>query len=114
MRIATHLIKIKGKFDKNVWTDEDIKSYALSKIKREIESLYHADLELFSTNQEDNYENSKTVDVYIFVSALLVTRDIVDKWIKNHIIEKGITVIDFEIKEIFDMNHPENKFVVFI
>lgn len=109
MYIATHLIKIKGKIDKNVWTKETLKDYVKSKIDRDIQSFYHTDLELFGIDGD-------VVDVWVFVSTLSsnVSKDIICKWLDNHIKEDGITVTCLEIEEIFDLSHPIDTFVTFL
>lgn len=107
--IATHLVKIKGNFDKNIWIEDTLDKYVRSKMSGDIANFYHADLELFGTEGE-------TVNVWAFVSALPseVSRDIVDKWLKNHITEEGIVVTNFEIEELFDLTHPKETFVALI
>jgi hypothetical protein len=109
MNIATHIIRIKGKFDKDIWTEEKLEKYVRSKIRDDITSFYHADLELFGIDEE-------VINVWVFVSVLPsnVTRDIIDKWLINHIKEEGIAVTDFEIEEIFNLLHPKNVFVTII
>jgi len=109
MVIATHIIKINGKFDKNIWTKEKLEVYVRSKIECDIEKLYYADLELFNVDNE-------IINVWVFVSALPseVTRDIVGKWIKDHITEEGITMTEFEIEERYNLCHPEEGFVTLI
>ena len=109
MVIATHIIKINGKFDKNIWTKEKLEVYVRSKIECNIDKVYHTDLELFNVDNE-------IINVWVFISTLLseVNRDIVENWIKNHIIEEGITMTDFEIKEIFDLCNPKEVFVTLI
>lgn len=109
MNITTHLIKIKGKFDKSTLTEEDIEKYVRSKMCGDIKSFYHADLELFGIDDD-------IINVWVFVSALSseVTRDIIDKWLRNHIKEEGITITDFEIEERFNLLHPEKVFVTLV
>lgn len=109
MHIATHLIKIKGKFSKDIWTEEKLDKYVRSKIGGDIKNFYHADLELFGIEDD-------VINVWVFVSALPseVSRDIVDKWLSDHVNEKGITVTDFEIEERFDLNHPKDVFVTLV
>lgn len=78
--IATHLVKIKGTFDEKIWGNEKetlkekLKEYANTKIKEEIDSIYHTDLELFQIN--DNI-----IDVWVFIRAFPyeVSRDIIEK-----------------------------------
>lgn len=109
MNLATHLIKIRGTFDKDIWKEEELKDYIKSKIKNEIESVLHADLELYKTDKG-------TIEVWVFISALSskATRDIIDKWLEDHITEQGIAVIDFEVEERSSLLSQENKFVVLI
>ena len=109
MSIATHIIKIRGTFDEGIWKEEELKDYVKSKIKDEIEIMLHPDLELFKTEKG-------TVEVWVFVSTSPseVTRDIVDKWLEDHITERGLTVVDFEIEEMSGLLSKGNKFVVII
>jgi thymidylate synthase len=109
MTIATHLIKINGKFDKNIWTEDKLENYVRSKIEDDIKSFYHTDLELFGIDDE-------IINVWVFVSALPseVSRDIVGKWLNDHIKEEGIVVTSFEIEERFSLLDPEETFVTLI
>lgn len=108
MHIATHVIKIKGNADKNLWTKDKLEKYIRSKIDR-VQSFYHANLELFTIDDE-------VVNVWIFVSALPseVSKDIICKWLSNHIKEDGITLTNLEIEKKFDLTHPEDVFVTLI
>ncbi len=101
MRIATHLIKIKGTFD-NKWKEKELRDYVKDKIK-EIESFYHTDLELFKV--DDN-----KIEVWVYIHALPseAKRNIIDKWLKDHIKEEGITIIYFDIEEKFNLCYPKN------
>jgi hypothetical protein len=109
MHIATHLIKIKGKIDRNIWTEEKLKSFVISKIDCDIRRFYHADLELFGIEDE-------IVNVWVFVSALPseVSRDLISKWLDDHIKEDGIDITSFEIEKIFDLIHPNHEFVTLL
>jgi len=109
MRIATHLIKIKGKIDKDIWTEEKLKTYVESKIDSEMQSLYHADLELFRVKDE-------IVNVWVFISALPseVSKDIICKWLNNHIKEDGISVTSLDIEKRFDLTNQKETFVTLI
>lgn len=109
MRIATHLIKIKGKIDKDIWTEEKLKTYVESKIDSETQSLYHADLELFRVKEE-------VADVWIFISVLPpeVSKDIICKWLNNHIKEDGISVTSLDIEKRFDLTNQKETFVTLI
>lgn len=104
MVIATHIIKIRGMFEENIWNDEKkIKEYVKNKIKNEIDDSFHADLELFNIN-------GNKIEVWVYISALSseVTNDIIDKWIKDHIKDEGISVNDFEFEKIFDMTDKKS------
>lgn len=109
MHIATHLIKIKGKINRNIWTEDKLDKYVISKIDGDITSFYHADLELFGIEEE-------VANVWVFVCARPseVSRDIIDKWLNDHIKEEGIVVTEFEIEELFDLAHPKETFVALI
>lgn len=115
MVVATHLIKIKGIFNKNIWGHEEkmlnetLKEYVKTKIKFEIDSYYHADLELFEINDDK-------IEVWVFINALpsSVSRDIIEKWLNDHVNEEGIVATDFEIEEKFNPLSPENNFLVLI
>jgi len=109
MHIATHLIKIKGKIDKHIWTEEKLRNYVNSKIDDEIVCFYHTDLELFGIENE-------VINVWVFVSASPsnVSRDIIGKWLSDHIKEEGITVTSFEIEKRFDLTCPKDIFVTLI
>ncbi len=97
MVLATHLIKIKGNFNRNKWTEKKLEEYVKQKIK-EIEPSFHTELELFQI-QDNN------IDVWVYISALPseVSDKIVDKWIKTHLKEEGIETKEFEKKMIFDI-----------
>ena len=103
MQIATHLIKIKGLIDINKWTEETLKEYVKTKLK-EIDSSFHADLELFSLKDID-------VDVWIYISALPWVEDeeTIKSWLDSHIKEGGIKIQDFEIINLVD---PKKNFFV--
>lgn len=115
MAIATHLIKIKGTFDKNIWgyeektLNETLKEYVKTKIKNEVDKYYHADLELFKI--DDN-----KIEIWVFVEAILssVSKNTIERWLNDHINEEGITVTDFEIEEKIGQLDPKNNFVVII
>ena len=109
MNIATHLIKIRGTFDKDIWKEEELKDYVKSKIKKEIENVLYPDLELFKVDKD-------TAEVWVFISALPseVTRDVIYKWLEYHITEKGLSIIDFEVEERCNLLDQNNKFLVLI
>jgi hypothetical protein len=116
MAFATHLIKIRGIFDKQKWTKEELKKYVDRKIK-EIESFYHADLELFRVEED-------TIEIWVFIHAFSseATNEVIEKWLKNHIEEDmflglndkllrkyakenktGIVVKDFKVKKLMSI-----------
>ena len=107
--IATHLIKIKGKIDVHIWTEEKLRNYVNSKIDDDVLSFYHTDLELFGIENE-------VINVWVFVSASPsnVSRNIIDKWLSDHIKEEGLTITSFEIEERFDLTCPKNTFITLI
>lgn len=115
MLVATHLIKIKGTFNKNIWGyDEEklndiLKEYVKTKIKFEIDSCYHADLELFKIDDDK-------IEVWVFINALssCVSKDIIEKWLNNHINDEGIISTDVEIEEKIGSCCPKNNFSVFV
>lgn len=95
MAVATHLIKIKGTFDDKIWTDEKLRNFVNDKIKGDIESIYHTDLELFNT--ED-----RSIEVWVYISDFtpieLLEKNVRD-WLKNHIKEDGLTIDNVEIEK---------------
>jgi hypothetical protein len=94
MVIATHLIKVKGTFDDKKWTDEKLRNFVEYKIKDEINSVYHPDLELFQI--KDN-----NIEIWTYVSSVLLKP--LDKtirdWLDNHIREEGLTVESINIEK---------------
>jgi hypothetical protein len=109
MHVATHLIKIEGRFDNDIWTKDKLEKYVRSKIEYDIEKFFHADLELFGIDDE-------IINVWIYISALPseVSKDIVSKWLSNHIKEEGITVTCFNIEERFNRLNQEEIFVTLV
>lgn len=107
MAIATHLIKVSGAFDPEIWNASSIKEYVTNKIT-EIEKVLHPDLELFSIHDVHQ------IDVWLYLMALPseVTQEIVDKWIKDHIIDEGLIVKKAEIEVVNDILNPRGLFVL--
>lgn len=92
MAFATHLIKVKGKFSP-IWTKGELEEYVRRKIKEEIEDYYSTQTELLSI--EDN-----VIEVWVLISALFENsylKEMVKKWLEEHIKEEGLTVEGFEI-----------------
>ncbi len=110
MAFATHLIKMKDKFSPT-WTEDELEEYVRKKIKEEIEDYYSTQIELLSI--EDNF-----IEVWVFISALLENSYLKEmvKWLEEHIKEDGLTVEDFEIREIVNFNdlYDDNKPILFI
>ncbi len=106
MHIATHLIKIKGTFDSS-WDEKKLRAYVDLKIKTEIEDVLHPSLELFEAKDG-------SVDVWIFITALPseATYRVVEKWIKDHIKEEGLSITEFTVEMISNMCNPDTKFAV--
>lgn len=104
MHIATHLINVKGTFDRNIWTMESLKRYVNKKIKSNIFETFHTDIESFNVTKNN-------IDVSVYISCLPseVKKSIVSKWLKENIIENGIRVTWFNIEEINCFFEP-NKF----
>ncbi len=95
MAVATHLIKIKGTFDDKKWTEEQLRNFVKHKIKCDIESIYHPDLELFQAKD-------RSIEVWAYISDItpleLLEKNVRD-WLKDHIKEEGITIDNFEIQK---------------
>jgi hypothetical protein len=106
MHIVTHIIKIKGTFDSS-WDKEKLRAYVELKIKNEIEHVLHPDLELFEIKDS-------IVDVWVFITALPseATYKVVEKWIKYHIKEDGLSVTEFIVEMISNLCSSETKFAV--
>lgn len=113
MAFATHLIKVKGNFNVQKWTEEKLREYVNKKISKEIESFYHAELELFRI--QDN-----TVEVWVYIYALPseATDKMIGEWIKNHIKEDGIEVKGFKTEEIASrlesISERSKKFLIYL
>lgn len=102
MAIATHLIKIKGRFDVQKWTEEKLRKYVNEKISKEIYSFFHAETELFQIQKG-------SIEVWVYVSALPSEAKLIEKWIDDHIKEDGIEVGKFEVEEIMSKIDPYNQ-----
>lgn len=104
MVVATHVVKVRGTFDRNVWNDEKLKKYVRRKIICEIEDSFHTHLELFKIDRKDGGGDKGRVDVWVYLYALPseVDRKVVEKWIDEHIIEEGLTVEEFEFSIMVD------------
>jgi len=99
MPIATHLIKVKGEMGQ--WSDDDLKEYVDEKIVNEIDMSFHATLEKFEVN-----DNHAEVWVYIHAFPSEISHDVIEKWLKDHIKEAGISLRGFEIVEVANLLLP--------
>ncbi len=106
MHIATHIIKIKGTFDSS-WDEKKLRAYVDLKIKNEIEDVLHPSLDLFEAKDG-------IVDVWVFITALPseARYKVVEKWIKDHIKEDGLSVTESNVEMIFNMCNSKTKFAV--
>jgi hypothetical protein len=91
MHIATHIIKIKGKYDSS-WDEKKLRAYVDLKIKNEIEEVLHPDLELFEAKDGN-------IDIWIYITGYPseATYKVVEEWIKDHITEEGLSVTEFTV-----------------
>lgn len=119
MSVATHLVKVKGTFDQEKWTEEMLKDYVRKKIRVKetinegedgIYITFHPDLELFQVEKN-------TIKVWVFVTGFPseVTNEIVGKWLSDNIKENGLKVESFEIKEmakLWDVGKTKNFCVI--
>lgn len=104
MPIGTHVIKIKGEFDKSNWNEEKLKELVRTKIKKEIDKFYCTDLELFHIDEK---EEKGIIDVWVFIefvgADISTVKTNAEKWLNDHLKEekeKGITIKDFEVKDV--------------
>jgi hypothetical protein len=92
MAVATHLIKIKGEIDESKWTEETLRNFVNNKIKDEIESIYHPDLELFQVKD-------RTIEVWVYISdpVIKILGETVKNWL--NIKEDGLVIESLEIEK---------------
>lgn len=112
MAFATHLIKIRGVINQFIWPEKKLKDYVNNKIRTEIESVLHPDLELFKLEEEK-------IEIWVYISALPseATRNIVEKWLNDHIMERGLKVENFDIEIIaskIDREFNKQKVLVYL
>ncbi len=98
MSVATHIIKIKGTFDKKIWNEKKIENYIFYKIENDIDETFNTDLELCNI-----IGNNVEVWIFIFAFPSEVDNGIIDKWIKDHIKEEGLKVESFEFEKLVDV-----------
>ena len=54
MVVATHVVKVRGTFDRNIWNDDMLRKYIRKKIICEIDDSFHMHLELFKINNDND------------------------------------------------------------
>lgn len=112
MVVATHVVKVKGTFDRNIWNYDKLRKYVRRKIIRDMDDSFHTHFELLKVDGDDkndrnNDDNKGNVEVWVYVYALPseVDREAIEKWIDDHINEEGLAVEEFE----FDMMTDTTK-----
>jgi len=107
MVVATHIVKIRGTFDKNIWNEEKLIKYVRKKIICDLHDSFHTHLELFKVDlmEGEEIDGKGKIEVWVYVHAYPseVTKDIIKKWIDYNIKEDGLTVEGFEYEMINDM-----------
>ena len=96
MPVATHVIKIKAEFNLG-WNEEKLRELIKSKAK-EVDNFFSLDLELFKI---ENY----TIDVWFFIEFVgvkdaILVKNMIGKWLKDHIKEEGITIKSLDVEEV--------------
>ena len=79
----------------------------------EIYDFYHASLKLFKVQ-------GSSIEVWVYIQALPseAKRGAIEKWLKNHIREEGVSIKDFEIEDIvsiidyYDPTKKRPKFII--
>jgi hypothetical protein len=99
MVVATHIVKLRGTFDINIWNEEKLKRYVRKKIICEIDDSFHTHLDLFKIDKDDG---KVYIWVYIYALPSEVDRKVIEKWIDAHIIEEGLVVEEFEFNMLTD------------
>lgn len=109
MSIATHIVKVKGTFDEKLWNEKKIEDYVDYKIENDIDETFNTDLELFNITG-----NNIEIWVFIFAFPSEVDNGIIDKWIKDHIIDEGLKVESFEFEKLVDITEEKWKYRPYI
>jgi hypothetical protein len=104
MVVATHIVKVRGTFDRYIWNENKLKKYVRRKIICEIDDSFHTHLELFKIDNDDDSCHKGRVDIWVYLYALPseVDRKAIEKWIDDHIIEEGLVVEEFEFNMMTD------------
>lgn len=102
MIFATHLIKIHGSINQFIWPEKKLKNFVDRKIRNDIFVTFHAELKSFKLEGEK-------VEILVYVSALPseVTVKVVDEWLKDNTIRRGLRVENFEIEIIASKIDPD-------
>lgn len=102
MVVATHIVKVRGTFDKNIWNDDKLRKYVRKKIICEIDDSFHTHLELFKIDDDNDNKCKIEVLVYIYALPSEIDRDTIKKWIDDHIMEERLVVEEFEFSMMID------------
>ncbi|MFA6097888.1 MAG: hypothetical protein WC788_09795 [Candidatus Paceibacterota bacterium] len=102
MIFATHIIKIHGAINQFIWPEKKLRNYVDKKVKNDIFVTFHARLKSFRLEEEK-------VEVRVYLSALPseVTAKVVDEWLKDNTIRRGLGVENFEIEIIASKIDPD-------
>lgn len=101
MVVATHIVKVRGTFDINIWNEDKLRKYVRKKIICEIDDSFHTYLELFKIG-DDNDRDKVDIWVYLYALPSEIDRKTIEKWIDDHIKEEGLTVEEFEFSMMVD------------
>lgn len=104
MVVATHVIKVRGTFDRDIWNEDKLRKYVRRKIICDMDDSFHTHLELFKIDRDNGDGNKGRVYVWVYIYALPseVDRKVIKKWIDEHIIEEGLAVEEFEFNMMVD------------
>jgi len=102
MAVATHVVKVRGTFDRNIWDGNKLRKYVRKKIICDMDSSFHTHLELFNVN--GGGDKSK-IEVWVHIHAYPseVTKGTIEIWMGDHIREYGLTVEEFEFEMMVDI-----------
>lgn len=112
MVFATHFIKIYGKINIFIWPEKKLRNYVNKKIRTEIYSTFHAKCKLFKLEEEK-------IEVWVYISALPseVSTNIVEKWINDCMVIRGLKIEKFEIEIIaskIDREFNKSKVLIYL
>ncbi len=114
MVIATHIIKVRGSFNRNLWNQDTITKYVRKKIISNIDDIYHTNLELLKIDYPN--ENNGKIEVWVYIHGYpsQVDKDLINVWLDKNIIEEGLIIEDFEFEMIVDITKSDWKSKPFI